>query len=64
MKVKEGYHAVNLTLKDGTVASGVQVRETPDEVILRNVIGQEVAVAKAKIASKEDIGSLMPAGNC
>lgn len=62
LKVKEGYHAVNLTLKDGTVASGVQARETPDEIILRNVIGQEIAVAKSKVASKEDIGSLMPAG--
>jgi putative heme-binding domain-containing protein len=61
-KVKEGYHAVNLTLRDGTVSSGVLARETGTELILRNAIGQEIAVAKANVTGKEDIGSLMPAG--
>ncbi|MHA3775545.1 PVC-type heme-binding CxxCH protein [Verrucomicrobiota bacterium sgz303538] len=61
-KVKEGYHAVNLTLKDGTVASGIQSRESAEEVFLRNVIGQETAVPKANIVGKENIGSIMPAG--
>ncbi|MGV3531284.1 MAG: DUF7133 domain-containing protein, partial [Chthoniobacteraceae bacterium] len=60
-KVKEGYHAVVLTLTDGSVASGVQARETPEEVFLRDVIGQETAVPKAKILTRETIGSIMPA---
>jgi putative heme-binding domain-containing protein len=60
-KVKEGFHAVLLTLKDGTVASGIQSRETPEEIFLRDVIGQESAIPKAKLASRETVGSIMPA---
>jgi len=61
-KVKEGYNAITLKLKDGTETSGIQARETAQEVILRNVTGQETAVPKANIAGKTDIGSIMPAG--
>lgn len=61
-KVKEGYHAVLLTLKDGTVASGIQSRETADEIFLRDVVGQESAVPKAKLMTRETMGSIMPAG--
>ncbi len=61
-KVKEGYNAVTLKLKDGTEATGIQARETTQEVILRNVAGQETTVPKASITGKTDIGSIMPAG--
>lgn len=61
-KVKEGYNAVTLKLKDGTETTGIQARETAQEVILRNVTGQETAVPKASITGKTDIGSIMPAG--
>ena len=61
-KVKEGYNGVTLALTDGTEASGVQVRETAQEVFLRNVAGQELAVVKANITGRTSIGSIMPAG--
>lgn len=61
-KVKEGFGAVSITLKDGTVATGIQVRETAQEIILRNVLGQETSVPKANIVSRETIGSIMPPG--
>ena len=61
-KVKEGYNAVTLKLKDGTEATGIQVRETTQEVILRNVAGQETPVPKGNITGKTDVGSIMPAG--
>lgn len=61
-KVKEGYHAVALTLKGGRAASGVMVRETERDVILRDASGAEQTVPKADITAKENIGSLMPAG--
>ena len=61
-KVKEGFNAVSLTLKDGTVAAGIQSRETPQEIFLRNATGQETGVPKANIVGRENIGSLMPAG--
>ena len=62
VKVKEGYNAVNVTLKDGTQALGTQVRETAQEIFLRDATGQEKAVAKAQIASTTNIGSIMPPG--
>ncbi len=61
-KVKEGYNAMSLTLKDGTVAAGIQARETAQEIFLRNAAGQETSVPKANIVNRENIGSIMPAG--
>jgi len=61
-KVKEGFNAVSLTLKDGTVATGIQTRETAQEFFLRNVVGQETSVPKTNVTSRENIGSIMPAG--
>ena len=61
-KVKEGYNGVTLKLKDGSEITGIQARETAQEIILRNVAGQETAVVKANITGKTDIGSIMPAG--
>jgi len=61
-KVKEGFNAVTLTLKDGGQTTGIQVRETASEVFLRNVAGQDLPVVKANITGKTDVGSIMPAG--
>ena len=61
-KVKEGYNAVSLTLKDGTIATGIQTHETAQEIFLRNAAGQEAGVPKANITTRENIGSIMPAG--
>ena len=61
-KVKEGYNAVNLTLKDGTVVMGIQARESASEIVLRDATGREQSVAKGQIATTANIGSLMPAG--
>ncbi len=61
-KVKEGYNAVTLKLKDGTEVTGIQARETAQEVVLRNVAGQETPVPKANVTGKTDVGSIMPAG--
>ena len=61
-KVKEGYNAVTLTLKDGSQVTGIQVRESAEEVFLRNVAGQDIPVVKANITGKTNVGSIMPAG--
>jgi len=62
-KIKEGYHSLILTIKDGTEFTGTLARETPQEVILRTAAGTEQAVPKADL-EKRDQGtlSLMPAG--
>jgi putative heme-binding domain-containing protein len=61
-KVKEGFNAVTFTLKDGSLVSGIQARETANEIIVRDVAAREQTVPKANIASKQNIGSIMPAG--
>jgi len=61
-KVKEGYNAVTLTLKDGTVAMGVPVRESGNDLVLRNAAGQEQTLVKANITGRENLGSIMPPG--
>jgi putative heme-binding domain-containing protein len=61
-KVKEGFNAVNVTLKDGTVVMGIQARESASEIVLRDATAREQTVAKGQIASTTNIGSLMPAG--
>jgi putative heme-binding domain-containing protein len=61
-KVKEGYHAVVLNLAGGRTQSGVIVREDDKECLVRDAAGSEIAVPKASITSRENIGSIMPAG--
>jgi putative heme-binding domain-containing protein len=62
-KIKEGYHGLILTLKNGDETTGTLARETPQEIVLRNAAGQEQAVPKADIATREQsTSSLMPSG--
>ncbi len=62
-KIKEGYHAVMVETKDGEEFSGVLVRESNEQIILRDATGKELPIAKGNVASRR-IGtlSLMPAG--
>ena len=61
-KVKEGYHGFAFTMKDGSVLTGIPARETATEIIIRPGPGAELAVTKANIVKRDNIGSLMPAG--
>ncbi len=61
-KVKEGYNAVALTLKGGRNASGILLRDTDKDVLLRDATGAETVIPKGDITARENIGSLMPAG--
>ena len=59
-KVKEGYHATLITTKDEQVVSGVVIMENDQELVVRNTANIEVSVAKSNVASRTNIGSLMP----
>ncbi|MEN9733176.1 MAG: hypothetical protein RLZ45_1171 [Verrucomicrobiota bacterium] len=62
-KIKEGYHSVVVTTKDGTEYIGTLARETPQEVVLRLASGAEQSVAKADIDKREQgTLSIMPGG--
>src|SRR5262249_41488598 len=60
--IKENYHALVVTTKDGRVFNGIKVRETKAELVLRNADDREVTIPVPDIDEKADGGSLMPEG--
>ena len=62
-KIKEGFHGLTIETKDDLEYNGILVRETGQEVILRNAQNQEVSVAKTNIRKRANAQtSLMPTG--
>ena len=62
-KIKEGFHGITIETKDDLEYNGILVRETGQEVILRNALNQEVSVAKTNIRKRANASqSLMPTG--
>jgi putative heme-binding domain-containing protein len=62
-KIKEGYHTALLTTRDGTSHVGAIVRESGDEIVLRDPAGQERRLARRDVTSRTmSPVSLMPAG--
>ena len=61
-KVKENYHAKMVLDQDGQITSGIVVRDTEQDLVLRDAEDKLVTIAKANIASVKDSRSLMPDG--
>ncbi|NQV26431.1 MAG: HEAT repeat domain-containing protein [Rhodopirellula sp.] len=61
-KVKEGFHTVIVVTDDGKTFSGIKVRQTDSQLILRNAEGVETAIALDAIDEQVNGTSLMPAG--
>lgn len=62
-KIKEGYHSLQITTKDGIEYIGTLARESLQEIVLRNAAGVEQAVPKNDVAKREQgVNSLMPSG--
>jgi len=62
-RIKEGYAAVNIDTTDGQSLTGTLARETPEEVVLRNLQNAEVHIAKRNIEHRQNgTLSLMPSG--
>ncbi len=61
-KVKEGFHALMIETKDDQEMAGVPVRETDEQLILRDATNREISVPKNNIAKRTIGGSIMPAG--
>jgi putative heme-binding domain-containing protein len=63
LNVKEGYEAVTVTLKDGTVVTGFKQTETAEAVAIRDLATGEVrTVAKADAREIQSGGTVMPDG--
>ena len=62
-QVKEGYLLTQVATKDGRELQGYRVGETTEHLTLRNfAIGGLDVIAKADIATRSDVGSVMPEG--
>ena len=61
-KVKEGFNSFVVTTVDDRVFTGVRVRESKTELVLRDAEDKEVVIPTADIAAKKDGKSLMPDG--
>lgn len=62
-KIKEGYHTVFVTLKNGTSVAGAIAREDASEIVIRDAAGKENRILKSDVA-KQEISpvSMMPPG--
>ena len=61
-KVKENYNTIVLATDAGKVHSGILLRRTDTEVVLRDAEDREIAIAKNSIEEEVAGASIMPAG--
>jgi putative heme-binding domain-containing protein len=62
-EIKEGFTSVLIAMKNGDEFQGYVVRETREEIVLRDpLVNQEVRIRRAEVASGRANGSLMPNG--
>jgi putative heme-binding domain-containing protein len=61
-KVKENYNTIVLATDSGKVHSGILLRRTNTEVVLRDAEDREIAIAKKSIEEEVAGASIMPAG--
>jgi putative heme-binding domain-containing protein len=60
--VKDGYAAASVVTRDGRALTGVVLRESPRELVLRDPTHDEIVIPTAEIEERSNAGSLMPAG--
>ena len=60
--MKENYHAVVAATTDGKVYTGIKLRQTETELVLRDSEDHEIAIPLKSIEEQGNAGSLMPAG--
>ena len=60
--VKENYHALVVATSDGKLYTGIKLRQTDSELVLRDAEDREVAIPVNSIEEQKPAGSLMPAG--
>jgi hypothetical protein len=60
--VKEGYHATVVATSDGRVLTGLKIRQTDQEIVLRDSEDREITIPIAAVEEQKPAGSLMPAG--
>jgi len=61
-KVKENYHSLVVVTKQGKVVTGIKLRQTDSELVLRDANDREISVPRKSIDEQVVGTSLMPAG--
>ncbi|MCE7064531.1 PVC-type heme-binding CxxCH protein [Dyadobacter sp. CY326] len=63
LSIKEGYDLKRVVKKDGSDMLGYLASDGASEVVIRDVTGKEVSIAKSQVQAMEKVpGSLMPPG--
>ncbi|MDG3004025.1 PVC-type heme-binding CxxCH protein [Paludisphaera mucosa] len=60
--VKENFHATVVATNEGRIVTGIRVRQTDSELVLRDAEDQEIAIPLDAIEEQKVAGSIMPAG--
>lgn len=60
--IKEGYHSLVVATGEGAVVSGIAIRQTDDQLVLRDAEDVEATIPTSTIEDQKPGGSLMPAG--
>jgi putative heme-binding domain-containing protein len=60
--VKENYHTLLVTTNDGRLFTGIKVRESATELVLRDIEGRDLAIPARSIEERGMGRSLMPDG--
>jgi putative heme-binding domain-containing protein len=60
-RLAPGYGTITVTLKDGQTATGILVKETKHDLILRTSDAEPLEIAKSRILKRENSISAMPA---
>ena len=60
--IKENYHSLKIETKDGRFFTGIKVRQTETELILRTADDKEIALLRKNIEESKPGPSLMPDG--
>src|SRR5262249_33766305 len=60
--IKENYHSLNVATKDGRFLSGIPIRQTEKELVLRDAEDKEVSMPLRDIEARDQDGSRMPEG--
>ena len=60
--VKEGYHTTVVATSDGRVLTGLKIRQSDTELVIRDADDREISIPLATVEDQKAGGSLMPAG--
>ena len=61
-QVKENYHAIVVATREGQVYTGIKLRQTDTDLVLRGVEDREISIPVSSIAEQKIAGSIMPLG--